>query len=223
MPPDARTRLIVSLGTPLLKLWFGTVRVRFLDNEVYTQNGLVSPESRYIGATWHRCAIFLVYLLSSLQPMIMFSRSRDGELLARFARSMGARVVRGSSSRGGSEALRRMVRHLRSGGRFAATVADGPRGPAFKAKPGLVLLAQMTGVPILPIVWSGGNVWTLRKTWDRTMLPQPFGEITVWVGDPIPVPRGGASVVGEYTRILERRLNRMSERLDAMCGYSHGL
>ena len=220
MAPAERIKLFLLeyVGVPLFKAWFSTIRVRVVNPE--NRRRVVSGKEPFVFATWHRAAIYFLYYLGSLHAMVMFSRSRDGEYIARFASRMGTVPVRGSSSRGGKEALREMVRHLEEGGLYCATVLDGPRGPAFKAKPGMVVLAQRTGVPLMPILWSCGKSITFKKTWDGTMIPKPFSEVAVMFGDPIEVPAGGPEVTEAYTRLVEERLNRMKEELDRMCGYA---
>jgi lysophospholipid acyltransferase (LPLAT)-like uncharacterized protein len=88
--------------------------------------------------------------------MIMFSRSKDSELLASFAEHSGIIPVRGSSSRGGQAALKAMVKYLKQpGNRKAATVVNGPRGPRYRVKKGMIMAAFLAEVPLLPIMVLG--------------------------------------------------------------------
>src|SRR5207237_7284797 len=96
-------------------------------------------------------------------------------------------VVRGSSTRGGSQALREMVRLVRSG-RAAALTVDGPTGPPRQVQPGIVQLARLTGGWILPITSSSARPRFLAS-WDRYLLPAPFSKNVVLYGEPFPVPR----------------------------------
>ena len=214
---NLKLNLISYVATPLAKAWFSTVRVEILNPGNFQR--ILSRKERFVFATWHRGAIFFLYHLGYIHAMVMFSQSRDGEYITRFAERTGTIPARGSSSRGGGEAFRKMVRHLRNDGLYCSTVLDGPRGPAFRSKPGMVLLAQLTGVPVMPILWSSPNPITFKKTWDGTMLPRPFGKAFVLYEDPIFVPRGGPEVLETYNGILERKLNEMKDRLDRMCGY----
>ena len=116
----------------------------------------------------------------------MASQSKDGEWIARWLEANGYVVVRGSTTRGGSQALREMVRQVRSG-RNAALTVDGPRGPARVVAPGVVQLARLTGAWILPITSSSSRARFLRS-WDRYLVPAPFSRSVVVYGEPFPIP-----------------------------------
>ncbi len=102
------------------------------------------------------------------------------------ARGNGYVVVRGSTTRGGSQALRGMVRLVRSG-RHAALTVDGPKGPPRVVQPGVVQLARLTGAWILPITSSSSGARFLAS-WDRFLVPYPFSKGVVAYGEPFPIP-----------------------------------
>lgn len=211
--------LAANLGGRCLRLLLKTCRVQILSPaEVDTYLVRRQPA---IGVTWHRGAIFFLYFFGPYRPAIMVSRSKDGELLARFIALMGGVPVRGSSSRGGGEALRAMAELIKRGEvGFAATVADGPRGPRYVAKAGMIQLAAMTGLPLLPIMWSADRVWTFNKAWDRTMLPKPFARITAKAGRELRYPPEMTRPQLEAARLeLEQELNRLRVELDRITGY----
>jgi lysophospholipid acyltransferase (LPLAT)-like uncharacterized protein len=150
--------------------------------------------------------------------MVMFSRSRDGELLARFATKLGIIPVRGSSSRGGDAALHKMQRFLSRSGRCkAATVLDGPQGPAFVAKKGMIVLAMRAAVPLLPIVMTARPAIRLKNTWDQTLIPLPFSRVTICYRSPWRIPPDlTARELEKLRREVEYTLNdmiRQSENL----------
>lgn len=210
--------LVTNTASGLFKLWFKTCPVRITRPEIY--EAWAYTDRQVIAATWHRSAIFFVYYFGPIRPLIMFSRSKDGEYLTRFAQKFGVKPVRGSSSRGGTEALNEMIAYLKNGGKACATVLDGPRGPARVAKKGLIVLAMETGVPIIPIIWSAPRVWTFQKSWDKTMVPMPFAPITINVTDPIYIPPNLAPGDLETYRLkVEETLNRLTDEVDQMCGY----
>ncbi len=120
------------------------------------------------------------------RPSIMISRSQDGEMVARIAEKSGWLPVRGSSSRGGSQALKLMIEKLKETG-LAAHVVDGPRGPAGKIKSGTMHLAQAAGAAIVPVSVSAEKAWYFRS-WDRFLLPKPFSRVTVRYGDILRFP-----------------------------------
>jgi lysophospholipid acyltransferase (LPLAT)-like uncharacterized protein len=180
----------------------------------------VKSDKSLIVVTWHRASIFFVQFFGSHRPMIMFSRSKDGEYIARFAQMFGVQPVRGSSSRGGAAALREMTNYLKKGGKVCASVLDGPQGPARVAKKGMVVLAMETGAPIIPIIWSANRVFTFKKTWDKTMLPLPFSTIMITAADPIFIPPDLGPEDQEAYRIkIENSLNQITDDADRNCGY----
>jgi lysophospholipid acyltransferase (LPLAT)-like uncharacterized protein len=220
--PDRKTRLITTLAAMVVNAWFSTCRVRIPDQEGHRR--FVLSETSGVGATWHRGAIFAVWFFRKLHPLILFSRSKDGELIAEFARRLGVVPVRGSSSRGGREALREMVRFFSQPGvRRAGTVMDGPRGPRYVAKMGMIALAKLAGVPFVPVMVSAWPAITLKNTWDRTMIPLPFSKVVVLYGDPIHIPRDARGPALEALRLeVEKRLNDMRRQADRISGYRGG-
>ena len=217
-PKQFQISLAVNLAYGLCQLWFYTCRVRILQPEIHRQ--YVLGRQPHIGATWHRGAIFYCYYYGPQHHMVMFSQSEDGEYLARFAQKCGLIPVRGSSSRGGERALVQMIRHLRRGAGHCATVLDGPQGPRFVAKKGLLVLAKNTGAPLVPGIWSADRVITLEKTWDRTMIPRPFSNVVIGYGEPLSIPRHCSEEDLEGYRLeLENRLNNVMQEVDQQCGY----
>ena len=152
--------------------------------------------------------------------MIMISQSKDGEMLAQYAAAMGAIPARGSSSRGGREALKLMQQHLASGGKACATVLDGPRGPAYIAKKGMVVLAKLSGAPLIPAIWSASRCLTLKNSWDKTLIPLPWSRVCIAVGEPIHIPAETTrEELEDYRRLVDEQLNRMMRVVDHRCGY----
>src|SRR4030042_7184019 len=218
LPLQWGTGALISFAHLLFKAWFRTCRIRMLHEELYKEFFLGSRQ--VIGVTWHRTSIFSCYYYGPFHPMIMFSQSRDGEYLARFAPKCGVIPVRGSSKRGGEKALIQMIRYLKEGNRACSTVLDGPQGPRYKAKKGLLVLSQKTGVPLLPFIWSARRALTLEKTWDKTMIPWPFSEVVISYGSPLNVPKESTEMEMEALRLeVERRLNTLMIESEQVCGY----
>ncbi len=212
-------QILVYWATQLLRVWFATCRVTVIGREI--EHRYAHVEDKVVVGTWHRGALFLVWYYRRLRPMVMFSRSRDGELIAGYAENLGVRAARGSSSRGGTSALRTMLRHLHAPGpRKAATVLDGPRGPRFTVQPGMLQLARNAAVPFLPVVMSAAPAITLRRTWDRTLIPLPFSRVVVCYGEPLTI---GTEIRGPRLqakcREVEALLNQLRREADRLVGY----
>lgn len=185
------------------------------------------PTARTICCVWHgRC--LLVHKLWAFGPgatptKFLISRSREGEIVAQASKVVGADVIRGSAAKrsqqkGGIEATLGMVRHIEAGGAIGLT-PDGPRGPRMHAKMGSVQIAKMAQAPLLPLSWST-NFRLVLGSWDRLVLPFPFGRgVLIW-GDPIPPPSPNAdSAEMERVRLkLEAELNRITEEADRLVG-----
>jgi lysophospholipid acyltransferase (LPLAT)-like uncharacterized protein len=151
---------------------------------------------------------------------MMISQSKDGEILAQYASGFGVVPVRGSSGKGGRDALEQMRLYLQGGGKACATVLDGPRGPAYVAKKGMIYLAKLTGAPLIPSIWSANRTITLRNSWDKTVLPLPWSRVYVAFGEPILIPTDSSSKdLERYRRLVEERLNTMMAEVDRRCGY----
>lgn len=116
---------------------------------------------------------------------MLISRSVDGEMISETIRlCCGVTAVRGSSTRGASDAVRGMLKALRSGLDLGIT-PDGPKGPKREIKEGVMYLAQKLGVPILPITSAQSNRLIFTRSWDHFHLPMPFGRAVVVYGEPI--------------------------------------
>jgi lysophospholipid acyltransferase (LPLAT)-like uncharacterized protein len=136
-------------------------------------------------AFWHRSLLACAYRFRNLDIAILISSSFDGELIARTVERLGFKAIRGSSSRGGAAGLRGMQLAYAAGHRCAIT-ADGPRGPAFHAKPGVAQLANSVASPTGDSTgtWVGcfyalpDRAWQL-KSWDRFLIPKPFSRVVI--------------------------------------------
>lgn len=164
-------------------------------------------------AFWHHqlpaSGLFIKRNLLGARPTsTLVSHSRDGEIGARTLAAWGVNAVRGSSSRGGRGALVGLRRALLAG-HLVAFTPDGPRGPARKAKVGIVTLAQSSGVAVVPMGSWPSRAWTLRS-WDKMQVPKPFARIRIVFGDPLVVAT--TDDLGEAGRNLDQALDRAIEQ-----------
>jgi lysophospholipid acyltransferase (LPLAT)-like uncharacterized protein len=163
---------------------------------------------------WHGRLLPCTYHHRGEGVVTLVSLHRDGEYITRAVRRWGYVAVRGSTSRGGLEALRELIGHVRDG-RSLAITPDGPRGPREQMKPGPVLIAQRTGAPIIPVAASASRGWYFGG-WDRFLVPRPFARCRIEYGEPVHVPRrldeaGVRGTMGE----VESRLAALMRRVDA--------
>lgn len=179
-------RFLVSLGYQLFRLWAWTLRFELDD-----RGGLVgAPRKPFIGAVWHNRLFLFPYVIRRFLPEVrgsaLISASRDGAIMADFVSRFGFGAVRGSSSRRGAAAMLQLADVLAAGNE-TAIVPDGPRGPAYVVGPGIVFLAQKSGVDIVPINLEFERCWRM-KSWDRFILPKPFSKVRVIFGGRYSVP-----------------------------------
>jgi hypothetical protein len=203
--------LVAALGGTALDALMRTTSVRTEGEENFRQ---FWREKRPVVFTlWHGRLLPCTYHHRHQHVVTLISQHRDGEYINRVVEKWGYTAVRGSSSRGGLDALRELVRHLRNG-RSLAITPDGPRGPREKMKPGPLLAAQLTGAAIIPVA-SGASRASYFGGWDRFMIPHPFARLQIAYGEPLFVPRRAdeAELQGIADEV-ERRLGGLMARVD---------
>jgi lysophospholipid acyltransferase (LPLAT)-like uncharacterized protein len=183
--------------------------------------GLLRREGRgFILAFWHGRLMMIPMAWRRLAPMhMLISAHRDGRIIADAVTYFGVQSIPGSTRRGGSAALRQMLKQLASGDCVGIT-PDGPRGPAMVASIGIVNLARLAGAPIVPIVYATSR-HKILNSWDRFHLALPFGRgVFVW-GEPIRVARDLDAAGLEQARLLvEARMNELAREADRRVGYA---
>ena len=214
--------LVARIGILVLDLLMPTLRLRVGAGREHLDR-VADSDRPVIFAFWHNrlviCGEWIQRnMISERRPVaLLTSLSRDGELAARMSGIRGYRSVRGSSSRGGLGSLRSLHRAIRSGA-STATAPDGPRGPSQVAQPGTVMLAKLSGAPIVPLAYAASRCWRLRS-WDRLVVPKPFSRVVVTAGEPIEVPgKLSHDELAAATAELERRLNELVEQAETALG-----
>jgi lysophospholipid acyltransferase (LPLAT)-like uncharacterized protein len=206
-----RYRLGGLLGRLVLNVLLGTVRFRAEHRDRFDR--LLATGQPALFAVWHGRLLPLTYYHRHTGLAAVISRSRDGEYIAQVAEGWGFDPVRGSTSRGGSEALREMVRRVRAGQSLAVT-PDGPRGPRQRLQPGVLRAAQLAGVPVMPVSAGCSRAWW-PGSWDRFCVPKPFSRVRVIYGEARHVPRDlGEEAFRELAADLEREMNALTEQAD---------
>lgn len=163
---------------------------------------------------WHGRLGPCTYMHRDQGIVALISQHRDGEYIARLVERWGYETARGSSSRGGTGALRQLVRSLREGKSVAIT-PDGPRGPRERVKPGAVILAQLSGAPLIPLAGAADRGWWFGS-WDRFLIPKPFSRVCIAYGEPLLVPRAASPEELEgWVREAEVRIQAVTRRVDS--------
>jgi lysophospholipid acyltransferase (LPLAT)-like uncharacterized protein len=168
----------------LIRIYSWTFKIKVLNENSWVE--YLEGGGKVLICAWHQqffSAIRYFKKYEKYNPSLMISKSKDGEIIAGVAQKTGWYPVRGSSSRGGGEALHNMIARLNKF-RFAAHIVDGPRGPAGKIKPGAIRLANGTGSVIVPCYASADKAWYMGS-WDKFLLPKPFAKVTLRFGEMI--------------------------------------
>ena len=214
---DTLRRISGPAGSAALRAIARSWRFTEIDATSGRPMARVRRPGHHLYALWHQHLLMLALLYRDEQIAVMISRSRDGDVASRLVERLGYRVERGSSSRGGSEALRGMLDAAAAGHPLALTV-DGPRGPARVCKPGAVLISGRSGIPILPVVAVPQRGRAL-DSWDRFLLPAPGSRILVGFGEPI-LARSDDSE--DEVSVCQRRVEREMERVTDLCEVAAG-
>jgi lysophospholipid acyltransferase (LPLAT)-like uncharacterized protein len=181
-------KLVLFLVPRLVELYFrivdATSKKIWLNRDVEER---ICKKQPFTCACFHGTMLFPVYYCRNYPGIVMVSRSWDGEIIDRSIRRMGYDTARGSSSKGGKEALWEMIDVLKEKNYCSGLAVDAPRGPSRKVKIGTIIIARETGQPVVPFVsWATRQIQF--KSWDKMILPLPFSTIVMAFGEETFVP-----------------------------------
>jgi len=207
-------KIFPYIGILIVKTLSSTYRIRIIDPEI--EEDILKRGHIPIYASWHQRFFPGITLFANRKPIsIMISQSKDGELIARIVNVLGWYPVRGSSSKGGRQALRELKKLVHEGYKVAHIV-DGPTGPLGVVKAGLLLIAQATGMPIVPVITSAEKKWVF-SSWDRFMVPKPFSRVIIRFLDEIRIPKElERSDFEEKRSSIENTLKKLYIETDAI-------
>jgi len=209
--------VIPPLAALLIKLLMLTCRVIRVEGQDRERAAISRSGGGAVYATWHQRMPYHFHYFGSRHVTVMISQSRDGEYVARVAAWLGFKNVRGSSTRGGSKAMRELVKRIREG-EIGGMLADGPLGPARVAKMGSVAIARDAEVPLIPVLWGADRCW-IFNSWDRYLVPKPFARVVIFYAEPIWIPQSAVEEELEgYRRLFEERLNQGARWCDEQFG-----
>jgi lysophospholipid acyltransferase (LPLAT)-like uncharacterized protein len=205
---------IAAAIAAIIRLWMSTMRVRMIAAD--GQEHPVDPrQQRYLYAFWHEG--LLAPLATRPKIRVLISQHTDGEVIAQICQLLGIGVVRGSTARGGCQALLGMIRNQDETTHLGIT-PDGPRGPRRQLKPGVVMIASQSGLPIVPVGIGFVRAWRFAS-WDRFALPIPGSTMVGIVGNPILVPRDlDRAALRDWVQFVEQQLLELTELADDWAG-----
>lgn len=172
-------------------------------------------DGRVIAAFWHAFLLAPIGRFRRRGVRILSGLHRDAEIMARVESRLGFHPLRGSSTRGGAEALRGLVEEAANPFPIAMT-PDGPKGPRERVKPGTILLAKLTGRPIVPVGFAVDRAWRIAS-WDRFAIPKPFARIVIAFGDWIRVPADAdKEALDPWCEALEAAIHRATGEAESL-------
>ncbi len=185
---------------------------------------ILETDQPVIYALWHGRMYCLFKAVPLESVAILVSPSNDGEFITRLARTIGFRhFVRGSHKRGGTQAILGLRKALLEENQSIAFTVDGPRGPRYKVKSGIIRLASQTGSPIIPLGSASQHLLSkFDQAWDHFHAPMPFTKLRLHYGTPLHVPPELTDEqLQRYCTDLENELMRINLHTDSLYGFHH--
>ena len=182
-----RTYILPIVVFVFYKTLSATWRVRIIEPDLLKK--ALEDQTPVVLAHWHGDELALISIVKRYRIATIASQSKDGELMAKVLKWLGAKTSRGSSTRGGVQALKGLLRLLKDGGNCSFAV-DGPKGPLHKVKPGVFEISRMASAPIFAAGVAVDRAIHFPRSWNKTYLPKPFAKVIIyWLGPLPPVSR----------------------------------
>ncbi len=208
---------IAALIAPLIiRILAGLCRCKVEDEHYYRE--AVEQGKGLILTIWHGRMLLLIDYHKHSGVTSLVSRSFDGELIARVVNRLGYSTHRGSPRDGGGDGFKLMLRDLRKN-KKVCMFPDGPTGPRHTVRDGTLLLARLSGAPIIPATFSAIPSWR-AKSWDKFMIMRPFSKGIIKYGEPIYVPRKFSidQDMEYYRKMVQFRMIELESKLDQQLG-----
>jgi lysophospholipid acyltransferase (LPLAT)-like uncharacterized protein len=212
-------RAAVTIAWLLIRAIWASCRIAHVGGRESAARA-VRDTGSLIPVYWHQHMLFggkavLDLRSEGLKAGFLISPSIDGTAPAMLVEKVGGHVIRGSSTHTGARALRDFYETVVKQQVSPAITPDGPRGPLHEFKPGAIMLAQITGRPILPIAVAASRRFTFR-TWDAFELPLPFSRIAIVYGEPVKVPRAmDAAVLTDWQQRMAAQLRALRQQAES--------
>lgn len=214
-PPDSlvkiRNRTLIRFAAWVASLPFialsRLIRIEIRCESPGTDISDPDAAQQFVYALWHDQILFpllrsaqIKKLLKTRRCVALVSRHQDGLILTDFMENFGIHSVNGSSSRGGTQAMRQLI--LEAEGSSIFITPDGPRGPRRQIKHGILFLASQTGRPIVPLGVACARTWDFQGNWTNLVVPRPFTRLLIQAGKPISIPEDADRADLDQFRLL---------------------
>ncbi len=206
--------LIGAFAVLVFRCLFLTLRLRFhtADN---TNPYAIEGEDRFIYCVWHDQLLIPIFGGKHRHTAALVSQNQDGSFVAAGLRSAGIVPIRGSSNRGGTKAMRQLIREAE--GKHIVMTPDGPRGPRRELSAGVVFLAAHSGRAIVPTAFTCERGWRFGVGWTDLLVPKPFSKVHLLTGEPIHIAPDTTNLRADVARVQAAMLE-MNNRGDQLAG-----
>jgi len=219
------TQFLAVCAVVSLRTLYATCRVRAVevepDTSPYRKRRDDQPE-RFLYSIWHDVLVMAIFSGKPQHMAGLVSRHQDGSYLADSMKLVGIEPIRGSSKRGGTQALKQC---LDAAGKFHVSITpDGPRGPRHVPKEGILFMASLTGRRIVPVAAACRRGWRIQGNWTDMLLPLPFTEIYIKAGEPLSVPPDlSREELKVWVEKLTERMEQLTNEVEAVYGQAKPL
>ena len=176
----------------------------------------VDRDENFVYGFWHNKLVIASLCFKTMgnrKTAVLASPSKDGELIAVPLEKMGAEIVRGSSGKDSVKSLLKLINLVKKG-HNAGTPVDGPKGPIYKVKPGMLYIAQKSGKKLILVGGAYEKCWTFEKAWDKFQFPKPFSKVACVTGEPMEIPKDAD--LDEYAKVVEEELHRLDKKAEEL-------
>ncbi|MEF3280546.1 MAG: lysophospholipid acyltransferase family protein [Elusimicrobiota bacterium] len=209
-----RSKIFLIAECSIIKFISKTVKIKCINREVVED--CLKKGKKIAFAFWHGRHFLLIDWHRNFNIVLMISLSKDGDLQTCILERFGYKCIRGSSAKGGVAALKGIVRMMNKNNYNTAIAVDGPRGPLYEPKEGIVLIARLTSSVIIPVATSAKPAKIFEKAWDKYLLPFPFSKAAIVYGNPIFVSKDDDISLKAVE--IKKELDRITELADNLCG-----
>ena len=210
-------RVICSLAVSVLKVLYKTTRIEIRLGDALDDPYNANRDRECIYSVWHDLLLFPLFMQTPKSIVALVGRHRDGDYVSNVLKALKLKSIRGSSSRGGTEAILKAVEEVKD--HSLVVTPDGPRGPRRKMKQGCIFVAAQTGIPVVATAFSASRAWKPMGSWTDLVIPKPFSKVYAVTSKPFFIPQDATrEEIAAATDLIQAemdRLNSISEALAA--------
>lgn len=202
-------RILGVIFVHLINFIASTWRIRTKNATAYTLEEILDEDEKCVFVFWHNKMLPAWYYLSDYNVAALVSQSKDGSILTSILELWGVEVIRGSSSKGGKEALELLQEKVRT--KHILMTPDGPRGPIYKVKPGCLIISAREKSNIILVGVEIKEKFTFKKSWDKFEFPLPFSKIIINFEKIEIIPNDDRDFINSKLEEVELLLNKINK------------